>query len=43
LSGAQLNPPGPGEASPVKASATMITISIPPVMISAFSEMAMPW
>ena len=36
-------PPGPGDASPVNASATMITISISPVTISAFSEMAIPW
>src|SRR5882757_6799314 len=43
LSGPQLNPPGPGDASPLKASATMITISISPVMISAFSEMEIPW
>ena len=43
LSGAELNPPGPGDASPVNASATMITISISPVMISTFSEMAIPW
>ena len=43
LSGAQLNPPGPGEASPVKASATMITISMAPVISNAFSEMEMPW
>ncbi len=43
FSGAQLNPPEPGEASPVKASATMITISIDPVMMSAFSEMVIPW
>src|SRR5580704_12831549 len=43
LSGARLNPPGPGDTSPVKASPTMITISIPPVMISAFSEMEIPW
>ena len=43
LSGAQLNPPGPGEARAVKASATMITISMQPVMSSAFSEIEIPW
>ena len=43
LSGPKLNPPGPGDASPVNASATMITISISPVTISAFSEMEIPW
>ena len=43
LSGARLNPPGPGDASPVKASATMITISMHPVMIRARSEIVIPW
>jgi hypothetical protein len=43
LSGPKLNPPGPGDASAVKASPTMITISISPVMISAFSDMEIPW
>jgi hypothetical protein len=41
--GARLNPPGPGDASAVMASPTMITISISPVMMSAFSEMVIPW
>ena len=43
FSGAQLNPPGPADTRPVIASATMITISMLPVMISAFSDSAMPW
>jgi len=43
FSGARLNPPGPGEARPLNASATMITISMLPVMISPLSESTIPW
>src|SRR5437773_12216164 len=42
LSGAKLKPPGPGLTIAVKASATMITISTKPVMISTRSEIAIP-
>ena len=42
FSGAQLNPPGPGDARPLRASATMIRISMLPVMISSFSDSAIP-
>jgi hypothetical protein len=42
LSGAMLKPPGPGLARPLIASATISTISIPPVIRSSFSETEMP-
>ena len=43
FSGAQLNPPGPVDTRPLMASATMIRISMLPVMISTFSDSAIPW
>jgi hypothetical protein len=42
FSGAKLKPPGPGLRKPVIARASMITISMAPVMISSFSEIEMP-